>query len=139
MKSYNGYTPQQRNKAQRWLNVQWKNGQLDRPKKCCSCSQEDGIIDAHAEDYSEPFCEGKTDQFHLCYICHMMVHCRHKNPVAWGVYIKSLQSGKRFDAFMLRNWFVFKQTCLEGLFVGVSHEKAKTTPEVLIRISNGIY
>lgn len=62
MNPYNGFTGDQRNRAQRWLNSQWAAGHFPRPAQCCACGQADGIIDAHAEDYSEPFRHGKTDQ-----------------------------------------------------------------------------
>ena len=86
MNSYNGFTPSQRVKAQNWLNKQWANGTLARPAKCCACGQTEGLIDAHAEDYSEPFEAGKTDQFHLCRKCHMHVHRRFANPQSWLRY-----------------------------------------------------
>lgn len=86
MNSYNGFTPSQRVKAQNWLKKQWATGSLVRPCKCYACGQTDGLIDAHAEDYSEPFASGKTDQFHLCRKCHMQVHRRFANPQAWLRY-----------------------------------------------------
>ena len=90
MNSYNGFTPSQRVKAQNWLNKQWANGTLARPAKCCACGQTEGLIDAHAEDYSEPFEAGKTDQFHLCRKCHMHVHRRFANPQSWLRYKESV-------------------------------------------------
>jgi len=91
MNSYNGFTPNQRVKAQHWLNKQWANGALARPVQCCACGQTEGIIDAHAEDYSEPFLAGKTDQFHLCRKCHMQVHRRFANPQSWLKYKEFLK------------------------------------------------
>jgi hypothetical protein len=63
---------------------------LARPVKCCACGQEHGVIDAHAEDYSDPFAPGKTDQFPLCYRCHML----------WGreYTLKSLTNGVTCDS-----------------------------------------
>ncbi len=112
MKSYNGFTPQQRNAAQSWLNRQWSAGTLERPCKCCACGQTEGIIDAHAEDYSLPFSAGKTDEFHLCFRCHMMVHCRHRNPRAWQRYRDAIAAGQRFAPFLRRN---FPGFCAEHL------------------------
>jgi len=91
MNSYNGFTPSQRVKAQNWLNKQWASGALARPSKCCACGQTEGIIDAHAEDYSEPFEAGKTDKFHLCRKCHMQVHRRFANPQSWIRYKASVK------------------------------------------------
>ena len=86
MNSYNGFSPSQRVKAQNWLNKKWASGTLVRPTKCCACGQTEGLIDAHAEDYSEPFEAGKTDKFHLCRKCHMQVHRRFANPRSWLSY-----------------------------------------------------
>lgn len=113
MKAYNGFTANQRNKAQAWLNAQWKAGLLEKPSKCCSCGIEKGIIDAHAEDYSEPFAAGKTDQYHLCYRCHMMLHCRHRNPKNFEMYCELVNDGTQFHPFYIRNWDVFKQQHLD--------------------------
>jgi hypothetical protein len=93
---YNGFSGRQRSRAQTWLNRQWKAGALARPMQCVACGQSMGIIDAHAEDYSEPFAAGKTDQYHLCFTCHMMVHCRFGNPEAWQYYKSVIRRGGRF-------------------------------------------
>jgi hypothetical protein len=98
VKSYNGFTPAQRNKAQGWLNAQWSSGSLARPAECCACGQTGGVIHAHAEDYSEPFAAGKTDEYHLCYRCHMMVHCRFSGAFAWQRYKRAINSGVRYAA-----------------------------------------
>jgi hypothetical protein len=107
MKSYNGFSPQQRERAQRWLREEWTSGRLARPTVCCACGQDRGVIDAHAEDYSEPFAAGKTDEFHLCFTCHMMVHCRHRNPMAWHRYRATIASGARFAPAIKRSFGIF--------------------------------
>ena len=112
MKSYNGFPPEQRNKAQAWLNSQWKAGLLERPCQCHACGQTEGRIDAHAEDYSEPFAAGKTDQYHLCYRCHMAVHCRFRNNQAWQIYKKHVREGRIYGP--IRNNFpLFVRETLE--------------------------
>lgn len=112
MKSYNGFTANQRNKAQAWLRSQWNEGVLSRPKKCCSCAITEGIIDAHAEDYSEPFAAGKTDQYHLCYRCHMMLHCRKHNPQNFLLYCALVNGGTQFKPFYSRDWGRFNNEML---------------------------
>lgn len=105
MKSYNGFTPEQRNRAQRWLNQQWKSG-APRPSHCIACglTNAHGIYDAHAEDYSEPF-GTHTGEWPLCYLCHMMVHCRFgSGAVAFRRYVCALQDGYRFPTFTSRNF-----------------------------------
>jgi hypothetical protein len=106
--SYNGFTAYQRTKAQKWLNQQWASFALAKPTKCCACGQDEGIMDAHAEDYSEPFQAGKTDAFHLCFRCHMMVHCRHRNKLGWINYKQAIKSGTVFAPFFRRDWDTFK-------------------------------
>lgn len=108
MRSYNGFTGSQRARAQRWLNEHWAAGTLARPSTCCACGQDQGIFDAHAEDYSEPFAAGKTDEFHLCLTCHLMLHCRVDNPAAWDRYRAAVRAGATFAPFLTRNWYVFR-------------------------------
>ena len=113
MKSYNGFTANQRNKAQAWLRKQWSEGVLSRPSKCCSCAITKGIIDAHAEDYSEPFAAGKTDQYHLCYRCHMMLHCRKHNSKHFLLYCALVCGGTQFQPFYTRDWGRFSRQMLD--------------------------
>ena len=112
MNSYNGFSPAQRTRAQAWLNREWESGRLARPHVCCACGQSNGIIDAHAEDYSEPFQSGKTDEYHLCFICHMMVHCRFRNHTAWARYRSAVARGVQFRPYMRRDFQGFS-----GLFL----------------------
>jgi hypothetical protein len=114
MQSYNGFAPEQREKAQRRLRAQWESGSLARPSKCCACGQDHGIIDAHAEDYSEPFAAGKTDEFHLCFTCHMMVHCRFRNRAAWDRYRAAIGKGGHFAAVFKRDFGTFNTEHLDG-------------------------
>ena len=96
MKSYNGFPPAQRLKAQAWLNAEWAAGRIPRPSKCCACGQDRGEIQAHAEDYSEPFTAAKLLAYPLCLRCHLMLHCRFRHPVAWDRYRASIRSGVTF-------------------------------------------
>lgn len=108
MKDYNGFTGAQRLRAQRWLTEMWSAGRLQRPVECCACGQREGALDAHAEDYSEPFAPGKTDEFHLCFRCHMMVHNRFAVPAAFEHYRVCVAGGIRFEAMLRRNWWLFR-------------------------------
>lgn len=116
MKDYNGYSGAQRDKAQRWLNAQWAAGAFPRPSRCCACGQTHGIIDAHAEDYSEPFAHGKTDEYPLCFVCHMMVHCRFRHPAAWAAYRRHIGNGYLFQPFYTRNFPLFQKLYLGDTF-----------------------
>ena len=114
MKSYNGFSPEARNRAQAWLRAEWTSGRLARPTVCCACGQDRGIIDAHAEDYSEPFKAGVTDEFHLCFTCHMMVHCRFRSPAAWDRYRATVAAGGHFAPTMKRDFGTFASQQLDG-------------------------
>lgn len=95
MDNYNGFSGKLRNRAQTWLNRQWDTGRLARPSVCIACGQTEGKIEAHAEDYSEPFRPGVTDQFHLCSACHWHVHARARFPELWRVYRANVEAGGR--------------------------------------------
>lgn len=95
MQSYNGFSGEQRARAQRWLNAEWAAGRRRRPQRCEACGQDQGIIHAHAEDYSEPFGD-HTDEYKLCYRCHMMLHCRFRNFMAWEHYRDQVRDGFQF-------------------------------------------
>jgi hypothetical protein len=114
LKTYNGFNGKQRARAQSWLNSQWRSGAFTRRVVCIACGQTAQPIDVHAEDYSEPFREGVTDAFHLCFICHMMVHCRHRSPEAWCLYRQMVESGGRAIPVGGRNFPAFKQKFLTG-------------------------
>lgn len=137
MKSYNGFTAHQRNKAQAWLNAQWKSGALSRPAKCCSCAITEGIIDAHAEDYSEPFAKGKTDQYHLCFRCHLMLHCRYHHLSNFTQYCKAVYEGTQFAPFYKRDWPTFSNQMLDNYNPPVYGVSIATT-NILHNIHAGI-
>src|SRR3984885_11802024 len=114
LKTYNGFNGEKRARAQSWLNSQWRSGALARPVACTACDQTAQPIDAHAEDYSEPFRKDVTDAFHLCFICHMMVHCRHRNQEAWRISRHMVESGGRAIPVGGRHFRAFQQKFLTG-------------------------
>lgn len=106
MKSYNGFDHSQRTAALRWIKKEWAEGRRALPSKCCVCGQAKGIIDAHSEDYSRPF-GAHIGQFELCFRCHMMIHCRFRNPKAFATYCEALAKGIRFAPMYSRNFGAF--------------------------------
>lgn len=135
MGPYNGFSGAQRSKAQRWLNRQWATGALARPSRCVACGQTEGVIDAHAEDYSEPFAAGKTDAFHLCYVCHLMVHCGARNPRRWIEYRSLVEEGRRTFPYVRRGWLRFVREILareldRALFVPCDPPKRRALLEI---------
>lgn len=95
MNSYNGFTPSQRMKALTWLKGEWAAGRRVKGCKCDACGQTEGRIDAHSEDYSAPYGD-HIGKYTFCYRCHMMIHCRFKNPVAWHIYKQHIREGRIF-------------------------------------------
>lgn len=103
MNSYNGFSPSQRNRAGAWIRAERAAGRLPRPERCVACGST-GLIDDHAEDYSEPF-GPHVHAFPLCYRCHMMVHCRHGSGArAFAAYLDELDAGRRWPAMVSRNF-----------------------------------
>ena len=117
MKSYNGFSAEQRARAQAWLNSEWKSGRLPRPASCCACGRAAAdsrgmVFDAHAEDYSEPF-GLQTQEFHLCFSCHMALHCRFGKDASWTDYRAAVAAGNASPYVAGRNFPLFV-----GLFAG---------------------
>lgn len=92
MKSYNGFEPEQRERALAWLKREYAAGRRTRPRICTPCGQTRGIIQHHSEDYSEPFGD-HIGAFELCWLCHQMIHSRHRNPQGWDVYREVIRAG----------------------------------------------
>lgn len=112
MKSYNGFTPEQRQDAQDWINQQYATGALSRPSECCACGHTSGAFDYHAEDYSAPY-GAHTVRYPLCYPCHMVVHCRFRSPRSWDLYRAHVLRGERLAKVYRRNWPKFVQDVLQ--------------------------
>ena len=55
MNPYNGFSPVQRVQALRWLKGEYAARRRQRPTSCDGCGQTEGIIQAHSEDYGQPF------------------------------------------------------------------------------------
>jgi hypothetical protein len=110
LKAYNGFSHNQRIRALYWLRSEYAAGRRTRPLICDACGQTEGPIDAHSEDYSEPFGD-HIGKHGLCYRCHMMIHCRFKHPQAWKTYRRHIREGRIFHVIG-RNFQAF---CAETL------------------------
>lgn len=93
MKSYNGFTPEQRMEGERQIKAAIAAGTL---KPChevgCEvpgCGQRDGILQNHCEDYSRAVEDRKV----VCWRCHMMIHRRFRAPEASRRYFRQLREG----------------------------------------------
>ena len=140
MNSYNGYEPKQRYKALAWLKKEWAAGTRQQTPTCCDiCGQTKGHLEYHSEDYSSPFGD-HIGAFGLCYICHMMLHCRFRNKKAWDIYLHALENKKCFKPFETRNWIVFKRECLIKNFKDMKFKVVKTNNLKLYQdMSKGLY
>jgi hypothetical protein len=107
MRSYNGFSPAQRLRALAWLKGEYAAGRRRPPTACDACGQTEGIIEAHSEDYSEPFGD-HIGAYGLCYRCHMAVHTRFGAWEAWHTYRRLVAAGARFQPFPRRDWERFK-------------------------------
>lgn len=117
MNSYNGFAPDQRRRALAWLNREYAAGRRTRPIRCEACGQDRGPIDAHSENYGEPF-GPHIGGFAVCYRCHMALHCRFRNPLAWDRYKADIRAGKIFHPIG-RNFGTFTEETLNRFGHGV--------------------
>ena len=117
MKSYNGFTPKQRMDAFNWLKKEMEAGKRDRlPLSCDACGQKDGSLMWHSEDYSFPYGE-HIGHYGLCYICHMMIHCRFNNATKWQEYKAKIKEGFKYQCYNFNNWMSFKKDFLGDGFI----------------------
>lgn len=141
MNEYNGFSPQVRQRSCGYMKKALPAG-VSAHKTCMAClrrADEPRVyIDAHAEDYSEPF-GPHIFAFGFCYPCHMMIHCRFKSPNAWNRYLLTLLQGDRLVWDGKRNWYEFRKI-LSGYAVewerGVNPSRKRT---ILHDIQDGFY
>lgn len=125
MNSYNGFSPQQRNKALKYHKKQIADGHKPpHPDACDGCGVTTGFLSWHSEDYSEPFGD-HIGEFGVCYICHMQIHCRFRNRNAFLEYASLIEDGWFYDSFAKPHWWHFK-----SMFLHPNGEK----PELFLRV-----
>lgn len=124
MKSYNGFTATERMNAFRWLKLEIAAGRKPKsPTSCDVCGQSEGSLMWHSEDYSFPY--GKhIGHYGLCYICHMMIHCRFNNPLKWDEYKSKITEGFKYEAYKGNNWVGFRQDFLVGDYIHRDYSSA---------------
>ena len=140
MNSYNGYSGPQRLKALAWIKKQYAKGvKPPKPCACDVCSQTEGLLMWHSEDYSEPFGEN-IGRFGLCYICHMMIHCRFRNPYVWQKYKEAINDGFCFEPYYKNDWNSFRVEFLLNKFQTRKYEKKSHNKAGLLDlIEKGVY
>ena len=126
MNPYNGFSGEQRARANTWLNAQYAARAVRRPSACLAgCGQTHGLFHHHAESYAEPF-GPHIHMYPICYTCHIMLHCRFRSPLAWKRYLRLLLLGWRFRNPAGNDFGHIKNILsdLEGLFEGCVHTSA---------------
>ena len=103
MNSYNGFTSEKRMEVHRWLRAEEAAGRLVWPTECEACGQTQGIFDCHHENYDEPL-----SYVGLCYLCHLMLHCRFSNAEAWRRYGEAIGRGVRYQPLFTRNFGIVR-------------------------------
>jgi hypothetical protein len=93
VKDYKGFDHDQRMRALRWLRAEYAAGRRQRPVVCEACGKDHGMIEAHSEDYREPF-GPHIGAYSLCRGCHVMVHRRFRNPSAWRAYKRRVRAAR---------------------------------------------
>lgn len=102
---YNDFPPNARTKAGQWYRRQVASGLLVVDDNCMTCGSPQRV-NGHSEDYSSPY-GPHIGAFDLCWFCHMMIHCRKRNLIAWDRYCEHVEdtglwfpcNGYDFDRF----------------------------------------
>jgi hypothetical protein len=108
MKSYNGFTPAQRMAALHWLKREYSAGRRTPPQECQACKQRAGIIEAHSENYAEPYGD-HIGAFAFCFFCHMMIHCRFSALHQWNTYRDMVAAGYQMPPTRTRDFKIVKR------------------------------
>ena len=95
MKTYNGFSSEQRAKSLVWFKKQVAEGKRVKHTVCEVCGQTNHIQD-HDEDYSEPFGD-HIGKYGLCYFCHQVVHLRDRFPKGWEYFKQKISDGAIFE------------------------------------------
>lgn len=110
LRDYNGFSGRQRQDSYDWLKREMAAGRVPPPSRCCICGQDHGPLAYHAEDYSRPY-GPHIWAYPVCWLCHMMIHCRFRKPDAFNAYRVILESGRRWSPIG-QNWGRFCQEFL---------------------------
>lgn len=103
MRSYNGFTPQQRMRGDYIIKQAIKEGILPAATdcKCVVCGQDKGIRHYHTEDYTPEHIVEKCEVW--CWRCHLIHHSRHINPEACEAYFESIKQGVKYPPVYKNN------------------------------------
>lgn len=93
--SYNGYSPEERDKKFKTLQQLIRKGILPLATgPCALCNDPDSPVEYHSEDYSEPFLWTPPAMYCLCRNCHRdKLHKRYWRQDAWHAFIAHIRRG----------------------------------------------
>ncbi len=123
MNSYNGFTGEKRMEVHRFLRAEESAGRLTWPTCCAACGQTEGVFDCHHENYDDPY-----SFVGLCYVCHMMLHCRFRAPAAFARYREFVIGGGRVQGQRTRRFNVIR-ALLDGKDVATEQHSARERDE----------
>jgi hypothetical protein len=86
---YNGFPPDVRSAGGRWYRSMREANRLLVRHRCVCCWSADRV-NGHSEDYSTPH-GPHIGAFDLCWLCHMMIHCRFRNPKRFDEYVDTVE------------------------------------------------
>jgi hypothetical protein len=88
---YNGFSPQERDRAARKQRLAFASGEVARRTICVACGREESetSIVPHLEDYRRPL-----DFVALCARCHHWVHARQRDRKGWNGYRKWVRGAR---------------------------------------------
>ena len=91
---YNGYSPQERERAGRAIARARARGELQPGSACMLCGDPSATLDLHSEDYSEPYRFMPPAAYWVCLACHRShLHKRFEKPEAWTAFLAHVRRG----------------------------------------------
>lgn len=128
---YNGFSPSERSAAGNLIRRKIREGKWVPLISCDACGQAVGVIHAHLEDYSKP-----ETYMPMCFVCHMLLHCRFRAPGAFYSYVTLLELGERVRP--VSTWGVI-QKHLAGAKVFKLEPRVGGRPGLLLDCAAGKY
>lgn len=106
---YNGFSPIERRKRSNVVRPAMRRGEIRSPEQCHACGQVPAI--GHSEDYGDLT---YYDYWPVCYVCHKMLHERHRDPGIWNTYREMIREGWQAPVLEKFNWRLFNATYRTG-------------------------
>ncbi len=94
LNSYNGFSGKEREAKLRAQHARERAGLPSHPPgPCAICSDPDATLEAHDEDYSQPYAWEPPAQYAVCHKCHSRLHARFHNPALWEAHKAHVRRG----------------------------------------------